>query len=108
MRRVLLPIFVVVLAACSNEPSQGELKQAVQGQYDTFNSQSAAAGATSAASKFIVHDVKKIKCKKGSAAKEYSCDIEVDVTVPLIGRDKSVKTLRLVDEGSHWQVQNLI
>jgi hypothetical protein len=108
MKKILLPAFLLLLSACSNEPSQVELKQAVQGQYDKFNSPSAALGATSPASQFVVHEVKKIGCKKGADAKAYSCDIEVDVTTPLVGRNKSVKTLRVVDEGSHWQVMNLI
>lgn len=108
MRIALVLAGTVLLSACSGEPSESDLQRAVEGQYNTFNASTRSMGVTAAASQFTVHGVKKVGCKKGATPKEYACDVEVDVTVPLIGRSKSVKNLRLQDKGDAWQVLNLI
>lgn len=107
MRKIALLLSILALAACSKEPSGQELESAVRGQYTSFNSKSASLGATSLSSQFIVHSVKKVGCKKMSQNSEYSCDVEVDLTAPQLGRYKSIKTIKLSDEGDAWQVLNV-
>lgn len=107
MRIALVLASTVLLSACSGEPSESDLKRVVDGQYNTFNASTKSFGITASAAQFNVHSVKKVGCKKGSAPKEFACDVEVDVTAPLIGRSKSVKNIRVQDNGDAWQVLNV-
>jgi hypothetical protein len=51
-----------------------------------------------------VHGVKKVACAAAQGSAGFSCDIELDMTVPLAGRSKSVKSVRFVKASDGWQV----
>lgn len=107
MRKRLACVAALLLAACSAEPSADELDQAVRGQYDTFNAETQRLmGRLAPEAQFVVHSVRKLGCTPMTEPAGYACTVEVDLTVPQIGRDTSVKEVRLADEGDAWQVLN--
>ena len=109
MRAILriLPL-CMLLAACSSEPSEAELSDAVHGQYDTFNRQTQEAmGRLVPDTQFVVHSVRKVVCTPIATPAGFDCDVEVDMTTPGIGRDKSIKHIELETIDSGWQVKNV-
>jgi hypothetical protein len=108
MRVTLLLILTLLMCTgCSTEPSEADLVKATHIQYDDFNSYTQKLmGRVAPESQFTVHSVKKINCKL-TEPNGYSCDVEVDITAPGIGRYKSVKNIQLTAVESGWQTKNV-
>ena len=109
MRSILrmLP-FCVLLAACSSEPSESQLTDAVHEQYDKFNQQAQEAmGRVAPEAQFVVHSVRKVACTPVATPPGYNCDVETDMTTPGIGRNKSIMHIELETIASGWQVKNV-
>lgn len=51
-----------------------------------------------------IHGVKKIGCKAATGADGYVCDVQIDVTTPLAGRQTRTSTVRLVRGSDGWRV----
>lgn len=89
---------VLFLAACSGEPSESDLEKMVQSSVRQVNVQMGSLGSKTKAE---LHGLKKLGCKS-DAANAYLCDIEVDATHPLTGRNKTVSRVRTIKGSDGW------
>lgn len=83
-----------VLAGCSSEPSEADIRKAYEAKF-------AEAGklAGGLAPKF--HGLKKLACAKSEGASGYNCDVEMDVEM-LGMRQKNAGNVRLVKGDDGW------
>lgn len=110
--------FSLGLAGCSGEPSESDMIKATQKNIDLANAQmekmSSMAGNLSSAlggsakiqlenTKTELHSLKKISCTAAQGSPGYVCDIEIDITAPMVGRNKSVVKARFVKGSDGWQ-----
>lgn len=93
-----------VLAGCGGEPSSSEIEKAVIAQVDQENTQMKQAGMGLIDIQVKVHSVKKIGCAAVDESKGYNCDVELDVSNPMTGRNKGVTQIRLVKGSEGWLV----
>jgi hypothetical protein len=110
----LVVLTFAILSACSNEPSETDISRAVEKQIDQMNSTvkgmaGALVGGQSTAKlgdafAYKVISLRKLGCKADGAA--FVCDVEMDTEAPFVGRQKSVRPLRLVKASDGWQVTN--
>lgn len=105
MKRLLsglsLSFLLMVLAACSREPSGADIEAAMKRSMDSMKN--------SPAGKMFgddmkVYSVKKLGCEKAESGNAYVCDIETDAEMPLQGRGKFPGRLRLVRGDDGWVI----
>ena len=89
-------LLVVGLAGCSGEPSSGDIEKVVKADVEKVNQQ------VPESMKTEVHAVKKISCVEAKESAGYNCDVEIDVTAPMVGRNKSVGQIRMVKGSDGW------
>ena len=93
-----------VLAACSGEPSQGQVETAVQKNVEEANARvSQFSGKLSPDMQTKLNSAKKVSCTK-ETDKVYKCDVEVDLTMPMGGAVKKMLPVRLVNGSDGWTV----
>lgn len=103
---------VALLAACSSEPSEGDLKQALETKMEEVNKEmagtmTALSGKADPSLKVELHSVKKVGCKE-SPKGGYFCDLEVDMSAPLQGRVKQVANHRFVKGSNGWVMSDTL
>ena len=104
---LLLILILLICTGCSTEPSEADLTEAAHVQYADFNSRTnSMTGGASSNSQFVVHSVKKISCTP-LGSNGYSCDAEIDLTEALLGRHKTIKTIKLNAVDSGWEIANV-
>jgi hypothetical protein len=91
-------LLALTLAGCSGEPSSGDIEKVVKADVEKVNQQ------VPESMKTEVHAVKKISCVEAKESAGYNCDVEIDVTAPLVGRNKSVGQIRMVKGSDGWVV----
>lgn len=105
----LLPLFL--LAGCLGEPSDKDLYVAVEKSLNQDTAVLSEAGkALGDAGKTLtdllvkkeLHAVKKIGCVSAQNAPGYVCDVELDLTVPVMGRTKETISARFVNGPDGW------
>jgi len=89
-------LLVVGLAGCSGEPSSGDIEKVVKADVEKVNQ------VVPQSLKTEVHAVKKISCVEAKESAGYNCDVEMDVTAPMVGRNKSVGQIRMVKGSDGW------
>ncbi len=90
------------LSACGNgEPSEKDIKNAVQYQIDTLIKNS---GGMMDAEDFKIHAIKKLGCSEERKRESYACDVEADIERPLVGRQKTTTKTYLVKTDDGWRV----
>ena len=89
-------LLALALAGCSGEPSSGDIEKVVKADVEKVNEQ------VPESMKTEVHAVKKISCVEAKESAGYNCDVEIDVTAPLVGRNKSVGQIRMVKGSDGW------
>jgi hypothetical protein len=89
-------LLVVGLAGCSGEPSSGDIEKVVKADVEKVNQ------VVPQSMKTEVHAVKKISCVEAKESAGYNCDVEMDVTAPMVGRNKSVGQIRMVKGSDGW------
>ncbi len=96
----LLPILAcALLAACSPEPSEQEISDALQSTMDQAKAQIGALGNTMVPT---IRNVRKIGCKSADQG-GYACDIEYDVSGGLTsGSRHVVNSGRMVKSSKGW------
>lgn len=94
------------LAGCSGEPSESDIEDAVKANVAQVNTtvKNVGGGLIGDSMQTQVHGVKKIACAKASEDAGYNCDVELDITAPIVGRSKNVGKIRLVEGDSGWAV----
>lgn len=109
----LLPLAALTLAlgACSDgAPSSADIEQALKSGMAKAASRAqgtdtpVGAAMSQIMSKVEIHDVKNLGCTKDEAGSGFRCKVEMDVTSPFAGRQKSTRTLHLVKDGTDWKI----
>lgn len=102
---------VVVLAGCSREPSEQELRQAYEQSLAEANQLAVKIGGDRM--KIGLQDFKKLSCKTSDAAadpqnspqpNEYQCDIQVKLDLPLVGASTQNGSMTVVKHDRGWVV----
>lgn len=104
-------IFIVTLlvlsgfvVGCASEPSEADIRKALNN--NLAQTMGAMGGAANMFGKSEIHSVKKIGCKEASDSTGYYCDFEIDMTAPLVGRQKGVGKSLFVKAKDGWVVVN--
>lgn len=97
-------IILLVCLGCEQEPSELEMKTAIQNQYKE---------SVAYANGFIpndlvpkVKDVKKINCVKASDKGGFNCDVEIVIFNPITGEIKQTQNIRFIKTSSGWKTSN--
>lgn len=90
---ILFITATTLLAGCSREPSESNIKEAYTHEVDQTNSLTRKFGGDQMAIK--VNDLKKIECKESETKGQFDCKVDIDLTLPLIGQHEQKTTLTL-------------
>lgn len=85
-----------MLAGCSREPSESNIKDAYTHEVDQTNSLTHKFSGD--AMKIKVNDLKKIDCKESTTKGQFNCNVDIDLTLPIIGQHEQ-KTMLTVAKG---------
>ena len=100
MKRFSTLTAAVLLCGCSSSPTNSDVQKAVEVQFAEMNKMTNAAGMGDSAQ---LHSAKSLGCKKSSEGQGYICDVEIDVTMGLLGRKLSVSPVRLIKTDNAWR-----
>ncbi len=84
---------------CSKGPSESDIKSVMEKNIEEFNS--LIPRALGGNMKFEIHEVISHGCKEDKAD-VYTCDIEVDMTAPVVGRNKDRSNVEFVKRNGEW------
>ena len=99
-RLLIIGVASLMLVACGGEPSEGDIRKVIDKSIDDGNQVAQKMGVKMESK---VHSVKKIGCKS-DGDKAYICDVEVDVEMPMVGRNQGVAPMRFVKTSDGWAV----
>ncbi len=102
LRTALVLSSAVLLAACSGEPSESDIRSAVDKNIAETNK---AMGDFGVKAESKVHELKKVGCKE-DGKNAYKCDVDIDFEMPLVGRKKAVVPMRFVKASEGWVASN--
>ncbi|MGE0030879.1 MAG: hypothetical protein AB7T20_07145 [Steroidobacteraceae bacterium] len=108
--RLLCVIAGVVISACGGEPTESDLQLAFQTSVGKAQAMAYALTVPRSLPELgnlaetELHDVRKLGCQRAKDVAGYVCEVEVDVTAPLIGRTTQIGTVRMVRGTDGWQV----
>lgn len=88
------------------EPSEADIRRALQGELDKVQAVMAQMGGQAEAKRFAskLHSVKKLACSAVSA-RVVVCDVEADVTEGVSStRSKNVASMRFVQASDGWRI----
>jgi len=98
----------VALTGCSEEPTEADLKKALQSEMDRANelAQTMLGEEAGAAVATTIHALDKLNCKLSEVEdkQEYRCRVELDITYPPAKRQKRKATVRMVKEDNGWMI----
>ena len=101
---LFLLLAVSQLVACSGEPTESEIAEAVKNQLEL---QLKSTAGIFNEDDISINSVKKIACTEGIEKSGYHCDINVDIDIkmPFIGTQKQqgIQSIRLVKTDSGWK-----
>lgn len=102
-RYLLLVLATAALAACSDGPSEGDIQALLEAEVTQANDMvNELAGAEMAAAmQTEIHDITLHGCDKVQDD-TYRCDIEVDITAPMVGHKVQRSTITLTDTDAGW------
>jgi maltose-binding protein MalE len=90
---VLIVAATTLLAGCSREPSESNIKDAYTHEVDQTNNLTKKFGGDQMAIK--VNGLKKVDCKESSDKGQFNCKVDINLTIPLIGQHDQQTTLTL-------------
>jgi len=98
---------VLVLTACSNAPSDGDVEKAYRAHVDRVNEQMVQMVGRQAAEgmKVKINSVKNQVCNE-TGKDVYTCDIQIDIAGPL-GRMQQTLPHRLVKGSDGWSLSQM-
>ena len=97
---------VLVLAGCSNAPSDGDVERAYRAHVDRLNAQMIQmAGRGAEGMQIKINSVKNQVCNE-TGTDVYTCDIQIDINGPL-GRMQQTLPHRLVKGSDGWSLSQM-
>lgn len=112
-RMAAIGLATALLAACSSEPSSGDIETAVKAQVQQgLDAAQKMVGNNPQLAKMAealqvkVHGVNKIGCKS-AGDKAFLCDVELDLESGLTGRAKKTVPVRMVKGSEGWAISGL-
>jgi len=107
VRNVLTVPLCLLLIACSGEPTEADIRRIYEAQIAKSNEQMVRMGGEEAANllgKSELHAITRLGCKEAREKSGYNCDVEVDMSVPFLGRSTQTHTRRFVKADDGWVV----
>lgn len=105
---ITIVLLGMALTGCSGEPTEADLKKALQAEMDRANelAQTMLGNEAGAEVATTIHALKKLKCKQSEedGKTEYRCKVELDITYPPAKRQKRKASVRMVKEDNGWMV----
>lgn len=95
---------LLMLSGCGGEPSASDIEKAVRAQVEMESEQMKKASMGLFDMKAELHSVQKVGCVAAAESTGFNCDVEMDVSNPLVGRNKGVTKIRFVKGSDGWQV----
>lgn len=104
----IISIVTATLAGCNSEPSESDIQKAIQTKLDDANARASKMmdryGVNTDGMLTKLNSIRKISCDESNSSKQYSCKVELDITAPLVGRNKSVTTVSVINDSGKWLV----
>lgn len=109
----VLCTLALIVVGCSRGPSEADIRAALEKDMAKTAQSIDEAGKifggvgkalTDSMGKTELHAVRKIDCKEAKDAPGFVCDVEIDMTVPFVGRSKEMTTARFVKGPEGWVV----
>ncbi len=97
---VFLLTSVIIFSACSKGPSSSDIESVMSKNLENFNN--LIPKALGQNMKFEIHEVKSYGCEEKPDG-VYSCDVEIDMTAPVVGRKKDRSKVDFVEREGEWQ-----
>lgn len=103
LKQFLIISTAAALSACSGGPSEGDIKALMEAEADQANNmvRSLAGSSASPSMQTTIHDVTVHECAE-VRDDVYRCDVEVDVTAPLVGRTTQRSNLVVRETDAGW------
>ncbi len=105
---ITIVLLGLALTGCSGEPTEADLKKALQAEMDRANelAQTMLGNEAGAAVATTIHTLDKLKCKQSEVdgKQEYRCKVEMDITYPPAKRQKRQASIRMVKEDNGWMI----
>ncbi|MDH5471200.1 MAG: hypothetical protein OEX75_11450 [Gammaproteobacteria bacterium] len=102
----LVPVGLLI-AGCSGEPTEADIRAIYEAEIAKTNEQMVKLGGEQAArllGKSELHSITKLACKEADQTSGYNCDVQVDMSVPFLGRSTQMTTRRFVNSDNGWVV----
>jgi len=100
MKKLHVAVVVLLLAGCSSGPSDSEIDAAIRMQFDEMNKMTSQMGMGESTK---LHSAKSLGCKKATEGQGYVCDVELDVSMAMLGRRSGVSPIRFVKSDDGWR-----
>ena len=101
MKKFSMLCTMLLLAGCSSGPSDEDIRAALQPQLDALNQIAAGTG-----ERAELHSVKSLGCEKAKEGQGFICDVEADISRPMLGRAKTVSQARFIKTDDGWRMVN--
>lgn len=88
------------LAGCGGEPSSSDVEKVLKTLLEAKSAQLQKLSMVS----IHVHSIKKIGCVSDKESTGYNCDVEVDASNSMTGRNKGITKMRFVKGSDGWHV----
>jgi hypothetical protein len=100
--RPLLLLIPLWLTGCSQAPSEADITLAYQKEVANTNAMTSKLGGQELAIK--VNTVKKVDCAENGDTEQYTCQVEIDSTLPFVGQRKEATELTLSKSENGWAI----
>ncbi len=97
---------VSLLSACSGEPSEANLRTAVETELTDLNNYHKQVGGPQVSDSDLIklHGLKKSECVKDTDEPGFSCAVELDLEAPYMRPGKHQRQLKVVKSDGGWHV----
>jgi hypothetical protein len=99
---ILVVVSASMLTGCSREPSESNILDAYSHEVDQTNRITRKFSGN--AMEIKVNAVKKINCAESTIKGQFNCDVDIDLTLPIIGQNQQ-KTMLTVAKGDRGEGQ---
>lgn len=100
MKKLLLLAAALLAASCSSGPGEADIEAAIRAQFDQMNKMTTQMGMGESVT---LHSAKSLGCKQADGLQGYVCDVELDVSMDMLGRRSYVSPIRFVEADDGWR-----